>query len=177
MLNSNQDINQFYRKLYEDFSDKVFKTCIGFTHNTEDAEDLVQEVFVEVYNSIDKFRNDSKLSTWIYRIAVNKSLNYIQKNKKFKLNMSNELLFNFKSQNASPSEKIENKDLSEILNKALNSLKEKQRIAFVLCKYDDLSYNEISEIMGVSVSSVESLIHRAKINLQNKILNFHQGKY
>ena len=68
-----------YSSLLDDFQQKVFATCISFVPNTEDAEDIAQEVFVEVFNSIHKFKGDSKLSTWIYRITTNKCLEFIRK--------------------------------------------------------------------------------------------------
>ena len=68
-----------YEKLLDEYQKLVFNACLSFVTNVEDAEDLAQEVFVEVFNSIAKFKGNSKLSTWIYRIAVNKSLEYIRK--------------------------------------------------------------------------------------------------
>ena len=72
---------QAFRLFVEKHQLSVIKVCNGFLHNHEDAEDVTQEVFVEVYQSIHKFRGDSKLSTWLHRIAVNKSLNHLRKNK------------------------------------------------------------------------------------------------
>ena len=68
-----------YSQLIDDYEHKVFATCISFVPNKEDAEDIAQEVFVEVFNSIQKFKGNSKLSTWIYRIATNKCLEFIRK--------------------------------------------------------------------------------------------------
>ena len=68
-----------YGKLIDDFQQKVFATCISFVPNKEDAEDIAQDVFIEVFNSINRFKGDSKLSTWIFRIATNKCLELIRK--------------------------------------------------------------------------------------------------
>ena len=68
-----------FSQLIDDYQQKVFSTCISFVPNKEDAEDIAQEVFVEVFNSISSFKGNSKLSTWIYRIATNKSLEFIRK--------------------------------------------------------------------------------------------------
>src|SRR5210317_2479206 len=73
-----------FRYLVDQYQDKVYNTCISFVKNPDDADDLTQEVFLEVYNSIHKFRLESKLSTWIYRISVNKSLEYLRKMKRKK---------------------------------------------------------------------------------------------
>ena len=175
------DKEKIFNDLYKEYHEKVFCTCMGFLHNKEDAEYLVQEVFLEIHKSLDKFRGDSKVSTWLYRIAVNKSLNQIRKNKKNIFIKTFEILFDASSNglnkepsNNNTSKRMEDKELSKVLNTALNSLKETQRTAFVLSKYDELSYQEISEVMNVSLSSVESLIHRAKLNLQNKLISFYK---
>ena len=73
--------NQAYGRLLDEFQQKVFNTCISFVPNQEDAEDIAQDVFIEVFNSISKFKGNSKLSTWIYRIATNKCLEFIRKKK------------------------------------------------------------------------------------------------
>ena len=73
-----------FRILVENYQKLVVNTCYGMVHNREDAEDIAQDVFVEVYRNVDSFRADAKLSTWLYRIAVNRSLNHIRDNKKHK---------------------------------------------------------------------------------------------
>lgn len=172
----NKEVHAF-RLLVKQYQQKVFNTCNGFLHNKEDAEDIAQEVFVEVYQSIDQFRQESKLSTWLYRISVNKSLNHIKKNRKNKLLISLESIFSpgaeeIKSKITnikSDEDNFEKRENALILHMAIESLSKNQRIAFTLNKYDDLSYKEIAEIMNISLSSVESLIHRAKLNLQKKL--------
>jgi RNA polymerase sigma-70 factor, ECF subfamily len=170
-----------FRQLVEKYQQKVFSTCNGFLHNKEDAEDIAQDVFVEVYQSIDKFRNEAKISTWLYRISVNKSLNWIKKNRKHNLVQSLESFFNLGDDSNSDeieSIAVNNDDLEKeesnlMLYKAIESLGTNQRIAFSLNKFDELSYKEISEVMNISVSSVESLIHRAKMNLQKTLYKYY----
>lgn len=166
---------------------QVFTTCLGFVHNAQDAEDLAQDVFVEVYRSISKFRSEAKLSTWIYRIAVNKSLNHLRKNKKNKMLVYIETLFagpgtpesemHPVSESTEADKDVNGKELLKVLNDAIDSLPKNQKTAFVLAKFDELSYQEITEIMKISLSSVESLIHRAKLGLQKKLINFKNDKY
>lgn len=157
----------------------VLRTVNGFLHNEEDAKDLAQEVFIELYQSIHKFRKKASLSTWVYRIAVNKSLNFIRDNKRkrFWENIENVFSTGKEEKNAivdpeKHAQSIESKENAEFLKKAIDSLPENQRIAFVLSKYDDLSNKKIAEVMDVSVSAVESLVHRAKQKLQKKLLNY-----
>jgi RNA polymerase sigma-70 factor (ECF subfamily) len=180
-----KDENAF-REMVKSFQKNVFHTCLGFVHNEKDAEDISQEVFIEVYRSIGKFRGDSKLSTWIYRIAVNKSLNYLRKHKHNRVMLSIDQMFkspqepevqaNFEEPGKSD-HNFERKELSKVLEKAIHSLPKNQQIAFTFSKYDDMSYLQIAEIMDISLSAVESLIHRAKLNLQKKLLNYWKGKY
>ncbi|MBC8146404.1 MAG: RNA polymerase sigma factor [Bacteroidetes bacterium] len=174
---------QAFREFVESYQNKVISTCNSFVHNIEDAEDIAQDVFVEVYQSIKKFRSDSKISTWLYRISVNKSLNHLRKNKKNTLiksldsffgNDKNESLEVEDSTSTQADQNIENRERIEILHKAIASLAKNQRIAFNLNKYDDLTYKEIAEVMNISLSSVESLMHRAKMNLQKKLINYYR---
>ncbi len=175
--NIQQGDEKAFKALVTQHQQQVLRTCVGFVHNNHDAEDLAQEVFVEVYHSIHKFRNESKLSTWIFRIAVNKSLNFIRDSKRKKIFQSIENTL-FKSEHTEmsadswserPDLKLENDQRKIKLHKAIDSLPERQRVAFTMSKIEDLSYLEIANVMGLSVSSVESLIHRAKINLQKKL--------
>lgn len=175
---------QAFRLLVEENQQKVFTTCMGFLHNKEDAEDITQDVFVEVYYSIDKFREESKLSTWLYRISANKSLNHIKKNRKNMLLVSLENIFTQGndelrkdiSKLESDEDSMEKRENATMLHNAVDSLATNQKIAFTLNKYDELSYKEISEIMDISLSSVESLIHRAKLNLQKKLYSYFKLK-
>jgi RNA polymerase sigma-70 factor (ECF subfamily) len=173
-----------FRQLVEKYKLLVHKTCFNILRHNEDTEDIIQEVFIEAYESIRLFRRESKFSTWLYRIAINKSLNHLRKHK-WK-NMVNSIEFfspDKKSQGmeiADPNanntpDTIDYNERAFILQKAINSLPENQRIAFTLCKYDELSYQEISEIMNLSYSSIESLIHRAKMNLQKKLVDYYKN--
>ncbi|MCD6354133.1 MAG: sigma-70 family RNA polymerase sigma factor [Prolixibacteraceae bacterium] len=174
-----------FKEMVENYQKLVVNTCYGMVHNTEDAEDIAQEVFIEVFRSINKFRADSKLSTWLYRIAVNRSLNFIRDHKKNKWFQSfedsekgkvalNENLINKNTDQ--PEYQLENNERAIMLHKAIDSLPKNQKVAFTLSKYKDLSYQEISEVMDVTVSSVESLIHRAKKNLQKKLYVCYKKK-
>lgn len=174
-----------FKQLVEKYQQLVVNTCYGMVHNTEDAEDIAQEVFIEVYRSIHQFRADSKLSTWLYRISVNRSLNFIRDNKKNKWFQSFEDAVKTKNSEIpkltgsdfeNPEYELENRQRANMLYEAINTLPENQKAAFSLNKYEDLSYKEISEVLDLSVSSVESLIHRAKKNLQKKLYTCYKKK-
>ena len=183
--NLQQGNEQAFKQLVENYQRLVVNTCFGMVHNTEDAEDIAQEVFIEVFRSIHKFRADAKISTWLYRIAVNRSLNFIRDNKKSRWFQSfedsvqdkNRELQNITSSKADqPEFQLENKQRAILLHEAIDSLAQNQKVAFTLSKYEDLSYQEISEVMDLSVSSVESLLHRAKKNLQKKLYKCYKKK-
>jgi len=175
--------NEAYGRLLDEYRQKVFGTCISFVPNKEDAEDIAQDVFVEVFNSISKFKGNSKLSTWIYRISVNKSLEFIRKkNTKKRFGFMQSLLGNdipidrssYFTEFKHPGIQLENKEKNEILFAAINRLPEAQRIVYTLNKIDDLSYQEVSEVTKKSISSIESLLFRAKKNLQKLLFDYYK---
>ncbi|MFD2824025.1 RNA polymerase sigma factor [Lacinutrix iliipiscaria] len=174
-----------YTKLLDDFQQKVFSTCMSFIPNKEDAEDVAQDVFVEIFNSINKFKGQSKLSTWIYRITTNKCLEFIRR----KTTKKRFAFLQSLSGNAMPIDKsayftefnhpgivLENKEKSETLFHAINQLPEVQKIVFTLHKVDGKSYQEISDITEKSLSSVESLMFRAKKNLQKGLESYYKNE-
>ncbi len=163
--------------LFSIYKDKVFNTSLSYLQNTQDAEELTQDVFIEVFNSAGKFKGESALATWIYRITVNKSLDKIKYQKRRKRFAVITSIFSPDSAELAidtpdfihPGIEIELKERSQLLFKALNELPENQKTAFILSKIELLSQKEISEIMKITVSSVESLIFRAKQNLKNTL--------
>ena len=184
-INELKNGNQLaYSQLIDDYKEKIFATCISFVPNKEDAEDIAQEVFLEVFSSINKFKGNSKLSTWIYRITINKCLEFIRKKntkKRFAFIQSiigNEIPIDktsYFTEFKHPGIVLENKERSETLFYAINQLPELQRVVFTLHKIDDKSYQEISEIIKKSISSVESLMFRAKKNLQKLLENYYKN--
>lgn len=174
-----------FKALVDRYQALVINTCYNLLGNRDDAEDVAQEVFFQVYKSAEKFRQEAKISTWLYRIAVNRSLNFMRYNKRSRwLKGLTSLLEDERKQvtdvPASDSDRpdvaLEKKERNVIVKKAIDSLPEKQRAAFVLHKYEGLSYQEIAGIMQRSLSSVESLIHRAKLNLQRKLVHYLKEK-
>lgn len=173
-----------YGMLIDNFQQKVFATCISFVPNKEDAEDIAQDVFIEVFKSINKFKGHSKLSTWIYRITTNKCLEFIRKRntkKRFAFLqsiMGNDIPLdktNYFTEMNHPGIVLENKEKSDILFKAINQLPEAQKVIFTLSKIDGKSYQEICDITEKSLSSVESLMFRAKKNLKKLLENFYKN--
>jgi len=162
-----------FRTLVETYQDRVYNTVIGIVQNAEDAEDVTQEVFIQVYKSIGSFKGESKLSTWLYRIATTRSLDLLRSRKSKKRFGFIQRLF---GEGAEPTVEIpdfnhpgvalDKKEDAAKLFKAITQLPENQKTAFVLHKLEDLSYQEVAAIMKTSVPAVESLMHRAKLNLR-----------
>lgn len=175
-----------FSKLIDTYQQKVFGTCLSFVPNKEDAEDLVQEVFLEVFNSISKFKGNSTLSTWIYRITTNKCLEFIRKQKTKKRTGFLKPLFsqdfsidktNYFTEFNHPGFLLESKELNETLFRAINKLPESQTLIFTLHKIDGKSYQEIADITNKSISSVESVMFRAKKNLQKLLYNYYKNEF
>lgn len=155
----------------------VYNLALHYIQNMEDAEEITQDVFVKVHESLDKFSGKSSIKTWIYRITVNKCLDFI----KHKKSAKQFFIFGKKSENERelqnhsnfdhPGIALEQKENAAILFAVINELNENQKTAFILSKLDGLSNPEIAEVMTLSISSVESLIFRAKKTLQQKLEN------
>lgn len=145
--------------------------------NVEDAEEVTQDVFVKVYQSLDSFKEESHIKTWIYRITINQSLDFIKKknSKKrffvFGKKTDNDYEYNNSSNFEHPGIVLENQENAKILFEAINTLPENQKTAFILAKVDGLSNPEVAEIMEMSISAIESLVFRAKNSLKDKLSN------
>ena len=167
-----------FRVFIEQYQDMVLNTCFKFVHNKNDAEDIAQDVFVEVFLSIKRFKGDSKISTWLYRIAVNKSLDFIKKkNRKKRMAILTSLFKTCLSKekslinNSTPQSLIEENEKIRILLEAIEKLPENQKVAITLAKLEGLSYYDISLILKTTTSAIESLVQRAKQNLKKLLLN------
>ena len=167
-----------YRVLTEKYQTMVFRTCMGFVHSRDDADDLTQEIFIQAYQSLKSFKGEAAFSTWIYRIAVNASLNKVRKNLRNPiLNRIDSLFIVGKEREITlpaydtedPESILISKEKSKWIQDGLDSLPENQRTAIVLSKYDDLPQKEIAEIMNTTEGAVEALIQRAKANLRVKL--------
>ena len=175
ILNNDKPVIKY---LVNKYHKQVITTAFHFVHDMDDAEDLAQDVCIEMLESIGRFKKSSSLSTWIYRITVNKSLNFVRKNKRKQLVKQFETFFHkadgnsgkMISEPSAPDNSYDNNERKRILDTAINSLPENQKTAFILSKYEELSYKEITEIMNLSLASVESLLQRARQNLQKKLI-------
>ncbi len=168
-----------FKEIVDTWQDMVYNTALGILQNVEDAEDVTQEVFIQVFESVTSFKEESKFSTWIYRITISKAMDHIRKKKRKKRFAFIQSLYGKNDQPVidppdffHPGISIENKENAAVLFKAMNQLPPNQKAAFTLNKVEGLSYIEIGEIMKLSVSAVDALLHRAKGNLK-KILKVY----
>ena len=178
----NQDA---FRQLVETYQSRVYNTVLSIVRQPEEAEDVAQEVFVQVFESIHNFGGDGKLTAWIYRIATTKALEAYRKRhaqKRFAFFTS---LFTGDDDEGfddrlhpvdfvHPGVKLENQERATVLFAAIDRLSGQQKIAFTLHHIEGLPYQEIAEVMQVSLSAVESLLHRAKMNLRKRLASYYK---
>lgn len=170
-----------FSQLVEQYQAMIYNTALGFVQQAEDAEDITQEVFIQVHRSISSFKGESKLSTWLYRVAVTKSLEYLRsKKRKKRFAFFSAILGNHDEPDNTPADfdhpgiALENKEKAKLLFRATRLLPDNQRTTFILNKTEGLSYREVSEVMQVSVPAVESLLHRAKQHLQKTLEEYYR---
>jgi RNA polymerase sigma factor (sigma-70 family) len=172
-----------FRHLVEAFSKDIYNLCLNIVPSKEDAEDLAQETFIEAFNSIHSFRETAHIKTWLYRIAINKCYDHHKFTKRKKRFALLQPLFNkedeaieIPSNFQHPGITLENKENAEMLYAALETLPETQQTAFTLYEMHGLEYKEIAETMSLSMSSVESLLFRARAGLRKKLQTHYLGK-
>ena len=162
-----------FKQIVESSRGLVYNTALGIVQHPEDAEDVSQEVFVQLYESIHAFKGESKLSTWLYRITISKAMDHLRKKKRKKRFAFVQSIFGINDELVldppdfvHPGVSLDNKEKAAELFKAIAQLPEKQKIAFTLNRIEALNYVEISTIMELTVAAVESLLHRARKNLR-----------
>jgi RNA polymerase sigma factor (sigma-70 family) len=162
--------------IYHTYKDTVFNLALHYVQRVEDAEEITQDVFLSVHQSLASFREDARMSTWIYRITVNKSLDFIRRTKRKKRVGFLTGFFSFESPPQlehrnfeHPGILMEQKEALERIFRHINDLPERQRTALILSRIEKLPQSAVAEIMQLSVKAVESLIQRAKKKLSDKL--------
>lgn len=151
--NGNQNaFNLIVRK----YQKKVYWVIRKMVLDHDDADDITQEVFLKLYRTLSDFRGESKFFTYVYKIAVNFSLNHINKNKKINMRKSDIDNANIRSLDKSADEEINSKERTNILEEAIKSLPEQQRAVFNMRYYDNLTYEEISSILNKSTGGMKA---------------------
>ncbi|WP_298904713.1 sigma-70 family RNA polymerase sigma factor [uncultured Psychroserpens sp.] len=159
------DTNAF-STLVDMYKDLVFTLALRMLKNREEAEEVAQDTFIKTYKSIDKFKGDSKLSTWIYRVAYNTCLDRIKKNKKHLNNVEiNEFTAHEVKTIDNALDKIEAREREEAIQRCINTLPSEDSFLLTLYYFDDLSLDEISKIVGISANSIKVKLFRCRKKL------------
>jgi len=169
--------HEAFRQLVEEYQRKVFQICLGFLREFRDAEDLTQEVFFQIYKNSGQFQGKSKISTWIYRIAANRSMNRLRHRRVrawLQYDGGASCSPDPASQGENPDALLERRERQEIVRRALQRLPASQRLAFILHSVEGISHGEIARIAGCSISAVEARIHRARLNLRKHLVHLAQ---
>ncbi|WP_430809377.1 MULTISPECIES: RNA polymerase sigma factor [unclassified Carboxylicivirga] len=166
-----------FRQIVELHHRMVIHIILSYVNNSHDAEDIAQEVFIEMYRSLKKFRGEASLSTWLYRLAVNKALDFIRQRNRQKRGSGlvsalekSEMEALKISHHQQSDDAIEETERRNLLYAAIEQLPERQKNALVLSQIKELKQQEVADIMKTSVSSVESLLVRAKRKLKELLI-------
>mgnify|MGYP004536942375 CR=1 FL=1 len=166
-----------FRVLVERYQNRIYRTVLALLRSPEDAEDVAQEVFVEVYQTIGRFRGEAALSTWLYRLATSRALKHQQRARAQKRFAYFTSLLGFNNQvlheppdHAHPQAQMEGQQQVELLLAHIARLPGQQQVAFTLRHEQELSYEEIAAVLKTTVPAVESLLFRARRTLRNHLL-------
>lgn len=170
-----------FEEIYNNHKNLVFNLALNYVNNTEDAEEITQDVFVKIHEKIQHFKYQSELKTWIYRITINHSLDFIKaKQRKKRWFLFSNLRADETKQSldiadiSHPGIDLEQKEAVEKILKSIASLKEEQKTVLILLKIEELSQVETAEVMKISIKAVESLFQRAKKSLK-QALDLNEG--
>jgi len=162
------------------YQDKIYNLCRHMLQNAHDAEDAAQDVFVKAYQNLNRFKPEASLLTWLYRIAINTCIDFRRKpffESLFKTSKEGDVFaVDQLSDLPSPERLYESKQISHAIQLALVRLSKKLRTVIVLKEIEGLSYEEIAEILEVSIGTVKSRISRAREELKELLINFREQK-
>lgn len=177
-----------FRKLVEKYQSKVYSIALAMVKDKTEAEDIMQDIFIKVYRSLDNFKGKSKFYTWLYRITINTCINHLNQNKKtntislfssedrekYQVQINKTSLFPEESK--SPFEILQNQELEEKIKLAIDSLPLELKQVFLLREIDDLSYKEMAKILNCSEGTIKSRLFRARDKLREKIGSYLWGE-
>lgn len=169
-----------FDEIISKYQDKLYNLCRHMLGNAHDAEDAAQDVFLKAYQNLNKFKPDSSLYTWLYRIAINTCIDYRRKpffESLFKTSKEGDVFaVDQLSDSPSPERLYESKLISNAIQLALGRLSEKLRTVIVLKEIEGLSYEEMAEVLDVSIGTVKSRISRAREELKKLLKKFREQK-
>jgi RNA polymerase sigma-70 factor (ECF subfamily) len=157
-----------FKKLVQEYKERLYWHIRKIVLDHEDANDVIQNAFIKIHLNIDKFKGDSSLFTWMYRIATNESINFIN-SKSSKMGLQNEEWIESKAQGLKADSYFDGDEAALILQKLVAKLPEKQRIVFNMKYFDGMSYQTISEILGTSEGALKASYHHAVQKIKTKL--------
>jgi RNA polymerase sigma-70 factor (ECF subfamily) len=182
MIRVRDDEPGAFEELVENYQQRLVAVLHHLVGNNAEAEDLAQEAFLRIYRARKKYRARSKFSTWLFTIANNLALNSLRSRQRkpavsLPLTDSGPLGARpaeqlARDRGSAPSQRLQQQELAEIVQQALAGLNERQRMAVVLNKFEDLNYAEIAEVMGLTTKGVKSLLNRARTNLREALAKY-----
>jgi len=167
MLQFKKGDKSCFEQLMKKYKSRVINMIYQFIGDRDEAEDLAIEVFLRVYKSAENYQAISKFSTYLYKITANLCINELKKRKRHRVISLNTSLLSDKL--SSPLSILERKEKNALIKKMIDALPPRQRMALILQIYEELSYKEISTVLGCSAKGVERLLYRAKLNLRRKL--------
>lgn len=169
-LQNSSTARDAFNTLLQTYSQPVYWQVRKMVANHDDANDIVQNVFIKAWNNLHNFRGDAKLSTWLFKIAVNESINFINKEKQ-RLQLGEESDDSFLIENIESDPYFDGDELQLELQKAISKLPEKQKLVFNMRYFDEMKYEEISEILGTSVGALKASYHHAIKKITDALLS------
>ncbi len=182
MIAVRDDVPGAFEELVNAYQHRLINVMQHLVGRTDEAEDLAQEVFLRVYRARKKYRARCKFSTWLFTIANNLGLNWLRSRQRKPVvplpasesgplgpRPAEQLV---QSRDKPPSQRMQQEELAAVVRRALDTLNERQRMAVVLNKFEDMNYAEIAEVMGLTTKAVKSLLNRARMNLRAALTGF-----
>ena len=159
-----------FEELLRQYEKKVYTLCFRMCGNSEDAEEAAQDTFLALWRGIDRFRQESSLSTWIYRLASNACIDLLRRRKKQGSSLSlddEELFLDVVDSAPRPQDAVEHREAQKLLQEGLSALPEEYRKVLILREIEGLSYTEIAESASLELGTVKSRISRGRVLLRN----------
>ena len=163
-----EEFERAFNAIVDSYSERLYWHIRRFLENHDDTNDLLQEVFIKIWNALPKFRGESQIYTWIYRIATNEALNKLNKDKN-KLALDRQQLESIVTSKVEEDPYFNGTALQRELHKAVGQLPEKQKLVFNLRYFDEMKYEDMAEVTGTSVGALKASYHHAYNKIKEKL--------